>query len=140
MRNTALGFLAFWAIPALSYDLNAIPTINGLQLVDSNSQRVPILGAGEVLSMEPGVFSMLDGITSLSLILSDQTGISRIEQFDTIGPVSGGLLRASPANWRTAAVLVEHSIRQPVPPMVSGRGGIQSFSQFGFGGYGYFQR
>ncbi len=94
MRKTALGFLAFWAIPAFSYDLNAAPTINGLQLVDSYSQSVFILGAREVLSMELEVFLMLDGITGLSLILSEPTGISRIEQFDVIGPVSGGLFRA----------------------------------------------
>jgi hypothetical protein len=94
MRKTALGFLVCWAIPALSYDLYAIPRINDLLLVDSDSQIVTILGASEVLSMGPGVFSMLDDITGLSLILSDQTGISRIKPIDAIGPVTSGLLRA----------------------------------------------
>jgi hypothetical protein len=94
MRKTALGFLAFWAIPAFSYDLNAVPAINGLQFVDSDSQRVSILGASEVLPMEPEVFSKLDGSTALLPILNEPTGISRVEQIDVIGPVSGGLLRA----------------------------------------------
>lgn len=141
MRKTALGILALWAIPAYSYDLNAAPTINGLQLVDSDSQRVSILGASEVLPMEPEVFSMLDGITGLLPILSEQKGINRIGQFDAIGPVSGGLFRAYPVNRRTAAVLFERSVRQPsAPPMVYGRGGIRAFFRFGFGAYGYLQR
>jgi hypothetical protein len=43
------------------------------------------------------VFPMLYDTTCLLPILGEQKGISRIEQFDTIGPAYGGLLRAHPA-------------------------------------------
>lgn len=88
MKKLLLGLLAVLSLPAVAYDQNSVPTVNGLHLGDSYSQVVSILGNGEAFPMKPGVFSMLYETTGLSIILSEQAGINRIEQIDANSPHS----------------------------------------------------
>ena len=91
MKKLLLGLLAVLSLPAAAYDQNSVPTVNGLHLGDSYSQVVSILGNGEAFPMEPGVFSMIYETAGLSIILSEQAGINRIEQIDANLPQSGSV-------------------------------------------------
>jgi hypothetical protein len=76
-------FLAIWMLPAHAYDPNVAPAVNGLQLDDDYNQIVSTLGSGEILPMEPGVFSLIYGSSGLAMILSEQSGVSKIEQIES---------------------------------------------------------
>jgi hypothetical protein len=91
MKKLLLGLLAILSLPAAAYDQNSVPTVNGLHLGDSYSQVVSILGNGEAFPMEPGVISMMYETAGLSIILSEQAGINRIEQIDANSHQSGSV-------------------------------------------------
>ncbi len=91
MKKILLALLAVFSLPAAAYDQNSVPTVNGLHLGDSYSQAVSILGTGEAFPMNPGVFSMMYETTGLSIFLSEQAGINRIEQIDANLPQSGSV-------------------------------------------------
>ena len=91
MKKLLLAVLAVMSLPVAAFDQNSVPTVNGLHLGDSYSQVVSILGNGEAFPMEPGVFSMMYETAGVSIILSEQAGINRIEQIDANLPQSGSV-------------------------------------------------
>lgn len=93
MIKTIICLLALWSMPVFSNNQNiGSPSVIGLNLGDSQSQLLSILGPGEPMALEPGVFSVFYERVGLTFTLSEQAGANRIEQIELSRFIPGGLL------------------------------------------------
>lgn len=86
LKTKAFPILLLMAIPVIACAVDDPPAVDGIHLGDNEAQVISALGAGESLPMAPGVFTMLYENNGISLILSDQSGMRKVEQIEAITP------------------------------------------------------